>query len=113
MRPRSPYRPRHKLLLAGAGFLGCVLVLVIALHTGRLKTVVPASGRIGLPHASLSVMEDSVAVSSLQLFLTRMDSLQRDVSGKRLYDSLCLVRPGLLDSVRFAIRYYSLRHWLK
>jgi hypothetical protein len=46
-------------------------------------------------------------------FLKWMDSLKNDATGKRQYDSICLVRPGLLDSAREVERYYSLKHLLK
>lgn len=46
-------------------------------------------------------------------FLKWMDSLKNDATGKILYDSICRVRPGLLDSAREVERYYSLKHLLK
>jgi hypothetical protein len=40
-------------------------------------------------------------------FRTYMDSLARSPSGKILYDSITMHRPGLMDSVRFIENYYQ------
>lgn len=40
-------------------------------------------------------------------FRMYMDSLARSPSGKKLYDSITMHRPGLMDSVRFIENYYQ------
>ena len=39
-------------------------------------------------------------------FQVYMDSLSASPSGKRIYDSILLLRPGLMDSVRFVQEHY-------
>lgn len=49
---------------------------------------------------------------ALKLLQGRMDSLAADSAGKRIYDSLVRVRPGLWDSVRMVERLLSERGFL-
>ncbi len=45
--------------------------------------------------------------SRIKNFRVYMDSLARSPSGKALYDSITIHRPGLMDSVRFIENYYQ------
>jgi len=47
--------------------------------------------------------------SAIRALLRRMDSLEADSSGRRMYDSLVRARPGLLDSARVAERFISIQ----
>ena len=38
-------------------------------------------------------------------FLQKMDSLRKDGHGRVIYDSICKVRPGLMDSARVIDRF--------
>jgi len=49
----------------------------------------------------------------IRQFLKRMDSLRQDSAGRGEYDSICRLRPGLIDSALKAERYYTLWSRLK
>jgi hypothetical protein len=76
---------------------------------GRIvpAAVLPPGG--GLAGAS---GRDRALAQALGVLLRRVDSLRNDSSGRRVYDSLVELRPGLLDSARVAERFYSLQELL-
>ena len=61
---------------------------------GRIVTVIlPSPNRVG-------VAERRWIDRALGILLRRLDSLRRDSTGRRVYDSLMRMRPGLMDSLR-------------
>lgn len=52
---------------------------------------------------------DRKQLETIRAFEHRMDSLSRDSSGRKEYDSISRARPGLMDSARTAETYYSHR----
>ena len=50
--------------------------------------------------------------SAIRGLLRRVDSLEADSAGRRLFDSLVRARPGLLDSAKIAERYFSAEEFL-
>jgi len=96
--------------------LGAVLLAIMVNHTIDRR-----SGRIlagSIIHAPLPLVQRRTEViledfrrehDVLGRFLEMMDSLRQDpAGGHRIYDSICRVRPGLLDSAREALVFYSL-----
>ena len=60
----------------------------------------------GEAHTNVAEMSEA-EYNRIKKFRLYMDSLARSPSGKNLYDSITLRRPGLMDSVRFLENYYQ------
>ncbi|MBN8877635.1 MAG: hypothetical protein J0I32_08835 [Sphingobacteriales bacterium] len=94
---------------------GCSIYLVIdsfssnktsiKIHSIRRPKYVTRTGEEGMPAPTAT---DSLPFR-LKKFLFYMDSLQQSKNGKRIYDSIQGVRPGLLDSVRKLQGMYDLQ----
>lgn len=100
-------------------FLGLGLGLVCfsvhqTLHTAlvarpvrRLAPLAPLSPLPPLPRAeSPPVARAHEGWLIIRAWERAMDSLRRDSSGKRVYDSILAARPGILDSARKAEAFY-------
>jgi len=53
-----------------------------------------------------AILLTTEAYKRLQLFKKYMDSLRIDKDGKRIYDSILLARPGMMDSVAVLEKMY-------
>jgi hypothetical protein len=103
----------RRLFLGLAIVLCLVLLVVLVVHeVGPRKRSVPESFRfIRLKHSTLILEKADPWVGKelkvIEDFEKVMDSLEKDVHGKRIFDSIVRARPGLLDSARRARGYYS------
>ena len=61
------------------------------------------SGAIASPLTPVSKQD----YRRIQKFRLYMDSLARSPTGKKLYDSIIAIRPGLMDSVRYIEKEYQ------
>lgn len=61
---------------------------------GRIVTVILP------PINRLELVKQRWLRRAMDTFLRRLDILQRDPAGRRIYDSLLDMRPGLVDSLR-------------
>ena len=50
--------------------------------------------------------EEQLLAKVLQAMQRRIDSLAADSAGRRIYDSIVEMRPGLLDSLKVVTRYF-------
>lgn len=107
-------RPQCRLflLLVSLGFVSAgSAVICLALRPS------PAGGspawntaRISFHYAmpEVSVHKPGAAeIGEIERFSRYMDSLSQTAGGKRIYDSICKARPGLLDSVAAVERIYN------
>jgi len=53
---------------------------------------------------------DPSSLAGIQKFRSWLDSLQRDTTGRKVYDSILQQRPGLLDSLGQIEKTYSIQH---
>ena len=100
-----------------AGVLGVVLILPGKIRKTENGPLLSHPLRDGtsqiMQHRASPSPHDENDLLIIRLFLKRMDSLRRDPSGKKEYDSICHARPGLIDSALTAERYYLLWNKLK
>ena len=91
--------------------------VMLLMEAGRMrqKMLLPAV-TVRLPPAVVDsrwhrpVGPDVRGLAAIRAFEHWMDSLRTDSVGRRTYDSVCRLRPGLLDSARQADAYYSHFH---
>lgn len=90
-------------VLAGAGYVN------IAINAFSKPAALRPIDKVSIPkHVILDEGEKAgpvqqvnpVSGHNIRRFNYYMDSLQKTVEGKRIYDSILRVRPGLLDSIR-------------
>lgn len=93
--------------------LAAIIIGILLLKQGRDGIMAIEHGAVvqSLP-AGRAVPEtpeafERKALELIRAFEHRMDSLRQDSLGRKEYDSICRVRPGLLDSARAAEAYYS------
>lgn len=97
-------------LLAGGYSIYLIAISLVAKQNISLSITsiykpqyVPRSGKEQVMGASIS-KEDYLRVHR---FKTYMDSLARSPTGKIIYDSILISRPGLMDSVNFIENNYQ------
>lgn len=108
---------RNKLtfLLAGFVVISCSLILLI-ICKGFKSDASHAINNIAIAKVSTTAIQIKSNVlkpllisrqqySKIVAFKSYMDSLRKNPSGKRTYDSIERLRPGLLDSVAFIENY--------
>jgi hypothetical protein len=75
------------------------------LHTP--ETIVPAAIQLPKDRRLLHDEQESELFGTLlQALQRRIDSLAADSAGRRIYDSIVEMRPGLLDSLKIVTRYF-------
>lgn len=108
---------RNKLtfLLAGFVMISCSLILLILCKGFKVGSF-QNTNSIAISKVSTTAIKFKSNVlkpfpisrqqySKIIAFKSYMDSLRENPSGKRTYDSIELLRPGLLDSVAFIENY--------
>jgi hypothetical protein len=104
------------LIILGAVFLAMMVNHTIDRRSGRMGTGSIIHAPLPLvQHRTEVILEDFRREHDvLGRFLEMMDSLRQDsAGGRRIYDSICRVRPGLLDSAKEALVFYSLYSQIK
>jgi hypothetical protein len=69
--------------------------------------IVPAA--VGLPRGRWLLREEreeELLGAALRVLQRRIDSLAADSAGRRVYDSILEMRPGMLDSLKIAEKYF-------
>ncbi len=61
----------------------------------------PFAGKSGDENIKADIIVTKIEYKKIQHFRLYMDSLARSPSGKKVYDSILINRPGLMDSVLF------------
>jgi hypothetical protein len=107
--------PRARLKLYTVLFLlffgswnGWIIVQALRLP----HSAIPA-GQLHLSHPVLPSVRppaDPSSLAGIQKFRSWLDSLQRDTTGRIVYDSIVQQRPGLLDSLGQIEKTYSIQH---
>lgn len=72
----------------------------------HLKTP-PLAGKSGDENTKASVIVSKAEYGKIQRFRFYMDSLARSPSGKKVYDSILIQRPGLMDSIFLIEKIYQ------
>lgn len=99
-------------------FLGFgITIALTSIHSAKNHKMlrlprIPSAPKLILPYPG-TPPGDPNDIVVIRRFLQQMDSLRQDSAGCKLYDSICLFRPGLLDSARKAEKFYNLLNTLK
>ena len=95
-------------VLLFAGLNGWIVYQALHARHSSLPSV-----QLSLSHSILPSVRppiDQSSLSGLHAFRSWLDSLQRDSTGRQIYDSIRRERPGLLDSLAEIDNRYSIHH---
>jgi hypothetical protein len=101
------------ILAFGSYSLYTLLSIFIGSNTKSIKSVNPTEisipkylNKAGDENTSAAVVVTDEDLKKIRSFNQYMDSLKLSTTGKRIYDSILLTRPGLMDSIRVLEQIY-------